>query len=140
MSADPGAALATATRHRTETTRARARDAVRRLDRDGHPITFTAVADAADVSRSLLYRDPALRAQIEALRTRQLTAGPGQPPAMQRSTIESLQQRLAAALDDNRALRTENQQLRDRIATALGEQRATTIPARPASRAIGPCS
>jgi hypothetical protein len=139
MSADPGAALATATRHRTETTRARARDAVRRLDRDGHPITFTAVADAADVSRSLLYRDPTLRAQIEALRSRQ-PVGPGQPPAMQRSTIESLQQRLAVALDDNRALRTENQQLRDRIATALGGQRATTIPARPASRAVGPCS
>jgi hypothetical protein len=138
MSADPGVALAAATLHRAETTRARARDALRRLDRDGHPITFTAVADAADVSRSLLYRDPTLRAQIEALRTRQ-PVGPRQP-ALQRATVESLQQRLAAALDDNRALRAENQHLRDRIAIVLGEQRATTVPARPTSRAIGPCS
>jgi hypothetical protein len=139
MSTDPDTALAVATRHRTETTRARARDALRRLDRDGHSISFTAVADAADVSRSLLYRDADLRAQIEALRSRQST-GPRQLPAVQRSTIASLQQRLAVALDDNRDLRTQNQQLRDRIAIALGEQRATAVPARPPSRAIGPCS
>jgi hypothetical protein len=139
MSTDPRTALAAATRHRTETTRARARDALRRLDRNGHPISFTAVADAADVSRSLLYRDADLRAQIEALRDRQPT-GPGQPPAVQRSTIASLQQRLAVALDDNRDLRTENQQLRDRIAIVLGEQRATAVSTRPRSRTIGPCS
>ncbi len=79
MIAEPPDALATATRQRAETTRARARQALRRLDRDGHPITFAAVADAAGVSRSLLYRDPPLRAEIEALRT-ETPAGPNRPP------------------------------------------------------------
>lgn len=139
MPADTHAALAAATRHRTQTTRQRAREALRRLDRDGHPVTFAAVAHAADVSRSLLYRDPALRAEIEALRTRELI-GPGHPPAAQRSTDASLQQRLAAALDDNRLLRSEIQLLRDQIAITLGEQRAEGAPAGRRSRPIGPCS
>ena len=54
--ADNRAALAAATQHRAETTRERARDALRRFDHDGTPISFTAVATAAGVSRSLLYQ------------------------------------------------------------------------------------
>jgi len=139
MATDAPPALTAATLRRTQTTRARAREALRRLDRDGHPITFTAVAEAADVSRSLLYSDPALRTEIEALRTTR-PAGAHQPPAAQRASNDSLYQRLAAALDDNNALRAENQLLRDQLAITLGEQRAATIPTRPRSRTIGPCS
>lgn len=139
MTADAPPALAAATLRRTQTTRARVRQALRRLDRDGHPVTFAAVADVADVSRSLLYRDPALRAEIEALRTA-TAAGAGHPPVAQRSSDASLHQRLAAALDDNRALRAEVQLLRDQLAHALGEQRAATTPSRPRGRTIGPCS
>ena len=62
MPADNRAALATATQHRADTTRERARAALRQLDHDGVPITVTAVATAAQVSRTLLYRDPSLRA------------------------------------------------------------------------------
>lgn len=139
MTAEPPRALTAATLRRAETTRARARQALRRLDRAGHPITFAGVADVADVSRSLLCRDPVLRAEIEALRTAR-TAGAGHPPAAQRSSNASLHQRLAAALDDNRALRAEIQLLHDQLASTLGERRAATTPGRPRGRTIGPCS
>lgn len=139
MTTDAPPTLAAATLRRTQTTRARTREALRRLDRDGHPITFAAVADAADVSRSLLYRDPALRCEIEALRTSNLT-GTARPPVAQRASDASLHQRLTTALDDNRDLRAENQLLRDQLATTLGEQRAATTPTRPHSNTIGPCS
>jgi hypothetical protein len=139
MSTDAPPALTAATLRRIETTRARAREALRRLDRDGHSITFTAVAEAADVSRSLLYSDPALRAEIEALRTVR-PAGANQPPVAQRASDDSLHQRLAAALEDNHALRAEIQLLRDQLAITLGEQRAAAIPTRPRQRTIGPCS
>ncbi|MGH3666010.1 MAG: DUF6262 family protein [Egibacteraceae bacterium] len=136
--ADNRAALAVATRHRAESTRERARTALRRLDRDGTTVSFVAVAAAAGVSRSLLYRDPDLRAEIDRLRTRD-PLGTSRPPTAERTSDASLQQRLAAALEDNHTLRHENHQLRDQIAVLLGEQRATT-PARPPSRTIGPCS
>ena len=139
MTTDAPAPLAAATLRRIQTTRARTREALRRLDRDGHPITFAAVADAANVSRSLLYRDPDLRAEIEALRAATSTRTE-RPPVAQRASDDSLHQRLAAALDDNRVLRAENQLLRDQLAITLGEQRAATIPTRPRGRTIGPCS
>lgn len=137
--ADNSAALTAATRHRTESTRRRARDTLRRFDRDGTPVTFAAVALTAGVCRSLLYRDPDLRAEIDRLRTRQ-SLGPTRPPAAERTTDASLQQRLATALADNHTLRTDNQQLRDQIAVLLGEQRAATTLTRPPTRSIGPCN
>lgn len=137
--ADNRAALADATRHRAETTRKRARAALRHLDRAGTPVSFAAVAAAAGVSRSLLYRDPDLRAEIDRLRTR-APLGPTRLPAAEHTSDASLQQRLAAALDDNRALRDDNRQLRDQIAVLLGEQRAATSPPRPPAQTIGPCS
>jgi hypothetical protein len=35
------------------------------LARDGRPVTFTAIATATGLSRSTLYRNPALRALVE---------------------------------------------------------------------------
>lgn len=35
------------------------------LARDGQPVTFTAIATATGLSRSTLYRNPALRALVE---------------------------------------------------------------------------
>jgi len=43
--------LAAATLRRCTDTRERAREALRRLDREGTPVTFVAVAKAANVSR-----------------------------------------------------------------------------------------
>lgn len=139
MRADNRQALNLATRHRIEVTRERARAALRRLDSDGSVVTFTAVATAADVSRSLLYRDPDLRAEIDRLRTRG-PHGQNRPPAAERGSDASLHQRLAIALEDNRSLRNENQLLRDQVAVLLGRQRATATPTHPRMRTIGPCS
>jgi hypothetical protein len=139
MPADNRAALATATSHRAHATRQRARAALQRLDRDGTTVTFAAVAAAADVSRSLLYRDPDLRAEIDRIRGSD-TLGTVRPPAAERTTEQSLQQRLATALDDNHTLRAENHQLHEQIAVLLGQQRAATQPTRTRPRTIGPCS
>jgi hypothetical protein len=139
MRADNRQALTLATRHRAEATRERARAALRRLDSDGSTVTFTAVAAAADVSRSLLYRDPDLRAEIDRLRTRR-PHGQNRPPAAEHASEASLHQRLDTALEDNRSLREQNRLLREQVAVLLGQQRATATPTRPRTRTIGPCS
>lgn len=111
---------AAAARHDAATERATT--ALADLDRAGQPVSFTSVAEAANVSRSWLYTQPALRDTITALRT-----NPPRPstkiPAAQRATSQSLRQRLDAARHDATRLRAENQTLRDQLALALGEQR-----------------
>ena len=130
---------AQAAARRAADTRKRARAALQRLDRDGDPITFTAVAAAANVSRSWLYRDPDLRAEIARLRDAHRPAAGPSVPAAQRATHDSLQRRVEALLDANHALRAENTALREQVALALGEQRAapSTRPPRD-GRVIGP--
>lgn len=112
---------AAAARHDAATERATT--ALADLDRAGEGVTFTSVAETANVSRSWLYTQPALRDTITALRTE-----PPRPstkvPAVQRATTESLRQRLDAARQDVTRLRGENQTLRNQLALALGEQRA----------------
>jgi hypothetical protein len=128
----PNGHLAAATERRAMAARDRAHCALRRLDRQGEPVTFATVAAAAHVSRSLLYRDPTLRAEIERLRR---PARPTAPrlPAAQRTTEASFQQRVENLLEDLRALRAENHQLREQLATHLGEHRATAVPGRTTS-------
>lgn len=116
--------LTLATRRRVEQTRARARKAIRRLDRAGAPITYTAVARAAGVSRALLYRDTELRQTISRLRGRPTTTA--RPPAAQRMSQASRDELLATLRSEVRTLRQENQALRARLAGVLGEQRAGT--------------
>ena len=43
----------------------RAEQACGQLAEGGHPVTFTAVAALAQISRTSLYRDPALRALVD---------------------------------------------------------------------------
>ncbi|MER5219356.1 DUF6262 family protein [Streptomyces flaveus] len=57
-----------AARRRSEYTRAKAVQALRSLDAAGEPVTFETVAKRAGVSRSWLYAQPDLRAEIERLR------------------------------------------------------------------------
>src|ERR1022692_988297 len=61
MHADDLSPLAAAAAQRHELTRAKAIQALRELDRAGAPATFTAVAEAAGISRSWLYTQPASR-------------------------------------------------------------------------------
>lgn len=114
--------LAAATRRRVESTRARARDALRRLDHDGAPVTYTAVAQAAGVSRALLYRDPELRETIDKLR--QHATSPPRRPAAERMSQASRDELLATLRSEITTLRQENHALRARLAEVLGEHRA----------------
>jgi hypothetical protein len=111
---------AAAARHAAAVDRARA--AIEGLDRTGQPVSFTAVARTATVSRSWLYSQTDLRAAILDLRREPALAIPA-PPAAQRASLESLRQRLDGARQDITQLRTENAALHEQLARALGEQR-----------------
>ena len=110
---------AAAARHDRSLSRARA--AIDALKRGGDPLTFTAVARTAGVSRSWLYDQPDLRDAIIRLRCDRPTAPP--VPSAQRATPASLRQRLDDARADVARLRAENTVLRDQLARRLGEQR-----------------
>src|SRR5680860_1345734 len=70
MRADNSRHLIAAAQQRAKQTRTRALRALRRLDDTGTAVTFEAVAREAGVSRSWLYSQAALRAEIQALRVR----------------------------------------------------------------------
>lgn len=114
-----------------------AREAIARLDRTGQEISFRRVATEAGVSRSWLYREPAIRAEIERLRTATPTASPRVPLA-QRASSDSVKQRLDTMHDEIARLRDENRALRDQLARRLGQQRhdgdITTTPEPPAHK------
>lgn len=101
-----------------------ATNAIRELDRAGQPITFQAVAAAAGVSRSWLYRDPQMRAEIEELRASTASSSAG-PPSRERATRDSLRHQLATLHLDVAQLRRENKALRDQLARRLGEERTS---------------
>jgi hypothetical protein len=124
-------ALHAAARRKSANTLQRARGALDELERVGGEVTFQRVARTAGVSRQWLYRQPQLRARIEALRAKP----PAPVPARQRASDESLRQRLSAALHDNQRLRTENQQLRDELARAYGARRVEARRAGPSHTA-----
>ena len=113
-------AQAAAGRHRAALKKAS--NAIERLDRSGQPITFSAVAAAAGVSRTWLYRNPAIRDLITRLRTQQ--SHPARTRAAQRATTASLRARLDAAAQEINRLRAENATLRAHAARLLGRQRA----------------
>ncbi len=111
---------AAAARHDAAVSRARA--AIDSLDRACRPVSFTAVARTAGVSRGWLYNQPDLRDAIIRLRRDR----PGTPPvpSAQRTTPASLRQRLDDAKDEVARLRAENGVLREQLARRLGEERA----------------
>jgi hypothetical protein len=149
MRADNSHHVVQAAQRRAQQTRRRAVTALRRMDAAGQRITFDAVSREADVSRSWLYAQEDLRAEIERLRQRHPTAPSTQaPPQRQRASDASLLRRLEAATVRIRQLETDNQQLRDAIARALGERRAADVlgeigrrdtPNRKTSKLMGPC-
>jgi hypothetical protein len=79
------------------------------------------------VSRSWLYTQPDIRAEIERLRSLHDRAPAQAVPARQRTTDASLLQRLEIANARNRELAEDNQRLRRQLARALGEQRAVEV-------------
>jgi Family of unknown function (DUF6262) len=148
--ADNSHHLRAAARQRALATRERAVRALRRLDATGRPVTIDTVTREASVSRSWLYSQADLRAEIERLRTFHGRAPISPPvPARQRASDASLRRRLEAVNAEICRLREENQRLREQLAWAHGERRAASIHA-PAGQggalthgrpeAIGPCS
>jgi hypothetical protein len=135
--------LIQAARQRSQATRQRAIQALRDLAAAGDSITFQTIARKAGVSRSWLYAQPDLRAELERLRALS-TRAPSSPPvpAQQRASDASLRRRLQAANAELRQLWEENRQLREQLARALGARRAaTTRPSKHnGSVTIGPCS
>jgi hypothetical protein len=148
MRADNSRHVIASARRRAEQTRERAVTAIRRLDATDQTINFETVAREAGVSRSWLYTQDDLRAEIERLRERHSsTRSPTTIPDRQRASDASLLRRLEAATARIRALHNENQQLRDALATALGDRRTADIrgdlhdrdtPTRPTTKMIRP--
>lgn len=135
MPADNTAHLRAATQRRTEQTRQRALATLRRMDTAGTPITLNSLAREASVSRSWLYTQHALRAEIQRRRQRhQPPTAPAIPPERQRATEASLLQRLQAATERIHHLEHDNQQLREALAHALGERRTAAILGRSGDR------
>jgi AraC-like DNA-binding protein len=141
MRADNSHHLVAAARRRALDTRARAVRALRRLEGAGRPVSFDTVAREAGVSRSWLYDQADLRAEITRLRGRSNTLPTSPPvPIRQRASDASLRRRLEAANQQLRRLRAENQRLREELALALGEVRTTARPDPAKPTTIGPCS
>jgi small-conductance mechanosensitive channel len=128
MRADNTAHLLTAARERAQRTRQRALTTLRRLDATGAAITVEALAREAGVSRSWIYGQPDLRAEVQRLRQRPQPMAPvPATPDRQRASADSLLRRLQAATERLRRLEQDNQQLRDALAEALGTNRDARI-------------
>src|SRR5436305_13940588 len=97
MHADNTAHLIIAASRRHELTRSKAIRALRGLDAAGAAVTFEIVAQTAEVSRSWLYTQPDIRAEIERLRGLGSRAPATSVPGRQRSSDASLLRRLEAA-------------------------------------------
>jgi hypothetical protein len=147
MRADNSHHIVAAARDRATATRRRAVAAIRRMNNAGQPISFDAVAREGKVSRSWLYNQPDLRTEIERLRARRDPGPTGHRlPDRQRASDASLRRRLEVMTERNRQLEAENRHLREALAVALGEQRATAIVGQPSDTPrkksqpiIGPC-
>lgn len=105
-------AMVAAAHRRHEETRRKAIDALRRLDADGEPVSFVAVARAAGISRAWLYRDADIRAEIERLRDLHLPPARPRAPFAERASASSLRQELGALRAREAELRNENRLLR----------------------------
>ena len=137
MRADNTQHVIDAARRRAQATRRRAVTALRRMDNSGRPITFDALARESGVSRSWLYSQTELRAEIERLRDRPRPAAGRLVPDRQRSSDASLLRRVEVATQRIRELETDNKRLRHALAEALGERRTAPSP-RPQRDTPGP--
>lgn len=120
MRADNSRHIRQAAERRHELTRSKAVAALRELENQGGVVTFEAVAAAAGVSRSWLYTQADLRADIIGLRDDR-----SQQNRVSRSSAstDSLRARLNASLERNRELSAEIEHLRHQLALALGHSR-----------------
>jgi hypothetical protein len=84
--------------------------ALEKMIKQGHKITFSTVAQTANVSTAYLYKQPDLRSRIETLRDQQKNQGkPKKPPAASDNSKTVIIQSLRA---ENKRLRGEIDELR----------------------------
>lgn len=122
MRADNSRHLAKAARSRAEQTHRRAVATLRHLTGTSQLLTVSVLAQHAGVSRSWLYTQPDLLAQIREEQPRPATATT--MPTRQAASDGSLRQRLQLAHERIRELEADNRQMRYALAQALGDQRA----------------
>ena len=119
-------ALRQAAQARHDATLTRAQNTLRALTDRGETITYTRLARAAGVSRSWLYAQPELRAQIDGTGQRDRAKGSprshGQP-----ASSASLRQQLSTYREEIARLRAENKLLNEQLARHLGAQRNKNI-------------
>jgi hypothetical protein len=118
--ADNTAALAEATRRRSQRARTNAEKAISAAQRTGSHTSFAAVAKEAGVSRSWLYTQQDLVTAIRQLQSRQPSS---QRTGSQPASIASIQRRLDVTLARIKQLRTENSDLATRLEMAYREIR-----------------
>lgn len=116
--------LQEAAHRRHDDARRRAVEALRRLGAGSAPVSFSAIADAAGVSRAWLYRQADLRPAIDGLRRAPKRPAERSRPTAEQATAESLRQQLEALRALEAELRAENHRLREALARRLGEERA----------------
>ena len=117
MTARPPQALIATRRRDSTRRRQRVLDALGQLAAAGQEISVSAVARAAKVDRSFLYRHHDLRAQIHAR-----AAAPGTSPASTAASRQSLLADLANLREQNQRLRKQNTGLTARLSEVLGEE------------------
>jgi len=105
----------------SECKRQQAQAAIKTLEAAGSPVTFTAVAKAAGVSRWLVYAD-GVREQVDAARRRQGEGGTRPRSEEQRATQAGLQTDLMVAREEIRRLRVERESLTQRLRLQLGAE------------------
>ncbi|HEY3691444.1 MAG TPA: DUF6262 family protein [Pseudonocardiaceae bacterium] len=125
MPADRATRLAQLARARHEQTLQRAHAALTTMASNGDTITVSLLASKAGVSRSWIYTQPELRDQIKQLPRPMARTGAPRREAGDPASEESLRRRLALAHQRIAELRDENQQLRQSLAHAHGQRRAT---------------
>jgi hypothetical protein len=97
MSPEPVTPLAAAARRRHEQALERTSMVLPQFEDDGRPLTYAAVAAAAQVSRARLYTQPDLRAAIDGLGAVNGSSTARPVPTRQRTSKASLLRRLEAA-------------------------------------------
>ena len=116
--------LLAAARRRHDDARRRTVEALRRLEASGAPVTVSAVARAAGVSRTWLYRQHDLLPTIDHLRQRTTTATASKRPSVEQASTDSLHQQLDALRARYSELQAENRQLHEALARKLGARRS----------------
>lgn len=124
MLADNSHHLIEAAQRRHDDAHRRAHDAIRAAASRGETVPVTTLAARARVSRAFLYANADLIDAIRQLRSSGERAGG--IPKRQRASESSLLRRVEALNQRNKELRTENQDLRQRLELAHGRLRDLT--------------